>query len=155
MTPSVYFDNAATTQIREEVISVVTDVMKNNYGNASSTHSFGRSSKSLIEQCRKDVSAYFKVSPSEIIFTSGGTEADNLVLRSTARDLGVKTFITSKIEHHAILHTLYGQSLKNNAEFFIEYFATDLIMDENGSCQGLIAWKLDDGTIHRFRRQTR
>ena len=51
---------------------------------------------------------------------------------------------------HAILHTLYGQSLKNNAEFFIEYFATDLIMDENGSCQGLIAWKLDDGTIHRF-----
>ena len=51
---------------------------------------------------------------------------------------------------HAILHTLYGQSLKNNAEFFIEYFATDLIMYENGSCQGLIAWKLDDGTIHRF-----
>jgi succinate dehydrogenase / fumarate reductase flavoprotein subunit len=51
---------------------------------------------------------------------------------------------------HAILHTLYGQSLKNNAEFFIEYFATDLIMSEDGVCQGLIAWKLDDGTIHRF-----
>ncbi|MEM7243605.1 MAG: succinate dehydrogenase flavoprotein subunit [Pseudomonadota bacterium] len=51
---------------------------------------------------------------------------------------------------HAILHTLYGQSLKNNAEFFIEYFATDLIMTEDGRCQGLIAWKLDDGTIHRF-----
>ena len=51
---------------------------------------------------------------------------------------------------HAILHTLYGQSLKNNAEFFIEYFATDLIMDEDDACQGLIAWKLDDGTIHRF-----
>ena len=51
---------------------------------------------------------------------------------------------------HAILHTLYGQSLKNNAEFFIEYFATDLIMTEDGQCQGLIAWKLDDGTIHRF-----
>ena len=51
---------------------------------------------------------------------------------------------------HAILHTLYGQSLKNNAEFFIEYFALDLIMAEDGSCQGVICWKLDDGTIHRF-----
>lgn len=52
---------------------------------------------------------------------------------------------------HAILHTLYGQSLKNNAEFFVEYFALDLLMSEDGICQGVIAWKLDDGTIHRFR----
>ena len=52
---------------------------------------------------------------------------------------------------HAILHTLYGQSLKNNAEFFIEYFATELMMSEDGACVGVIAWKLDDGTIHRFR----
>ncbi|KKC33446.1 succinate dehydrogenase flavoprotein subunit [Devosia psychrophila] len=52
---------------------------------------------------------------------------------------------------HAILHTLYGQSLRNNAEFYIEYFALDLIMGENGECQGVIAWKLDDGTLHRFR----
>ena len=52
---------------------------------------------------------------------------------------------------HAILHTLYGQSLRNNAEFFIEYFALDLLMGEDGSCQGIIAWKLDDGTLHRFR----
>jgi len=51
---------------------------------------------------------------------------------------------------HAMLHTLYGQSLKHNAEFFIEYFALDLIMSEDGQCQGLIAWKLDDGTLHRF-----
>ncbi|MBR25920.1 MAG: succinate dehydrogenase flavoprotein subunit [Rhodobacteraceae bacterium] len=51
---------------------------------------------------------------------------------------------------HAILHTLYGQSLKHNAEFYIEYFATDLIMSEDGQCTGVIAWKLDDGTIHRF-----
>jgi succinate dehydrogenase / fumarate reductase flavoprotein subunit len=51
---------------------------------------------------------------------------------------------------HAILHTLYGQSLKNNAEFFIEYFAIDLIMSEDGQCQGVVAWKLDDGTIHVF-----
>ncbi len=52
---------------------------------------------------------------------------------------------------HAILHTLYGQSVKNNAEFFIEYFALDLIMDDDGACTGIIAWKLDDGTLHRFR----
>jgi succinate dehydrogenase / fumarate reductase flavoprotein subunit len=52
---------------------------------------------------------------------------------------------------HAILHTLYGQSIKNNAQFFIEYFALDLIMGEDGACQGVIAWKLDDGTLHRFR----
>ncbi len=51
---------------------------------------------------------------------------------------------------HAILHTLYGQSLKNNAQFFIEYFALDLIMDEDGTCTGVVAWNLDDGTIHRF-----
>jgi succinate dehydrogenase / fumarate reductase, flavoprotein subunit len=51
---------------------------------------------------------------------------------------------------HAILHTLYGQSLKHNAQFFIEYFALDLIMDEDGTCTGVIAWNLDDGTIHRF-----
>src|SRR5690554_6923222 len=52
---------------------------------------------------------------------------------------------------HAILHTLYGQSLRNNAEFYIEYFALDLIMGDDGECQGVIAWKLDDGTLHRFR----
>ncbi|RFU12687.1 succinate dehydrogenase flavoprotein subunit [Rhodobacteraceae bacterium W635] len=51
---------------------------------------------------------------------------------------------------HAILHTLYGQSLKNNAEFYIEYFATDLIMSEDGQCQGVVAWKLDDGSLHVF-----
>ena len=55
---------------------------------------------------------------------------------------------------HAILHTLYGQSLKHNAQFFIEYFALDLLMGEDGSCQGVIAWKLDDGTLHRFRAKS-
>ncbi|MGV8833141.1 MAG: succinate dehydrogenase flavoprotein subunit [Devosia sp.] len=55
---------------------------------------------------------------------------------------------------HAILHTLYGQSLRNNAEFYIEYFALDLIMGEDGACEGVIAWKLDDGTLHRFRAKT-
>jgi len=103
---TVYFDNAATTQIREEVIDRMSDVMKLNFGNPSSTHSYGRQSKSLIESSRKRIASHFNVSASEIVFTSGGTEADNLVLRSAVRDLGVTEIITSKIEHHAILHTI-------------------------------------------------
>ncbi|APY06968.1 cysteine desulfurase [Winogradskyella sp. J14-2] len=101
----VYLDNAATTALRPEVINRMAEVLTNTYGNASSTHSFGRSSKALLEQCRKNIANYFKVSASEIVFTSGGTEADNLALRSAVRDLGVTEIITSKIEHHAVLHT--------------------------------------------------
>ena len=102
----VYLDNAATTALRPEVIHRITEVLANSYGNASSTHSFGRSSKALLEQCRKNIAGYFNVSASEIVFTSGGTEADNLALRSAIRDLGVTEIITSKIEHHAVLHTV-------------------------------------------------
>ncbi len=102
----VYFDNAATTQIRDEVIVSMAEVMKKHYGNASSSHGFGRSSKSLIEQSRKTIAKYLNVSAGEIVFTSGGTEADNLVLRSAVRDLNIKHIITSKIEHHAVLHTV-------------------------------------------------
>lgn len=101
----VYLDNAATTALRPEVINRIAEVLSNTYGNASSTHSFGRSSKALLEQCRKNIASYFNVSASEIVFTSGGTEADNLALRSAVRDLGATEIITSKIEHHAVLHT--------------------------------------------------
>ncbi|WP_370392417.1 cysteine desulfurase family protein [uncultured Winogradskyella sp.] len=102
---AVYLDNAATTALRPEVIARMAEVLSNNYGNASSTHSFGRASKALLEQCRKNIAAHFKVSAGEIVFTSGGTEADNLALRSAVRDLGVTDIITSRIEHHAVLHT--------------------------------------------------
>ncbi|QNJ98899.1 cysteine desulfurase family protein [Constantimarinum furrinae] len=102
----VYFDSAATTQLRSEVIRCITEVLKTEFGNPSSTHSYGRSSKSLLENARKEIAAYLKVSASEIIFTSGGTEADNLVLNSCVRDLGVTRIISSKIEHHAVLYTI-------------------------------------------------
>lgn len=102
----VYFDNAATTQLRSEVITCITEVLKTEYGNPSSTHSYGRSAKSLLENARKEIARFLNVSSSEIIFTSGGTEADNLVLVSAVRDLGVKRIISSRIEHHAVLHTL-------------------------------------------------
>lgn len=115
----VYFDNAATTQIRDEVIERMTYVMKNNYGNASSTHSFGRSSKSLVEEFRKNIASHFNASAGEIVFTSGGTEADNLALRSAVRDLGIRNIITSKIEHHAVLHT--AEQLKGEYEIEISF----------------------------------
>lgn len=102
----VYLDNAATTPLRKEVVERMTEVLNNNFGNASSTHSFGRASKALLEQCRKNIARYFNVSAAEIVFTSGGTEADNLALRSAVRDLGITEIITSKIEHHAVLHTV-------------------------------------------------
>ncbi|WP_324718894.1 cysteine desulfurase family protein [Salinimicrobium sp. HB62] len=102
----VYFDNAATTQIREEVVDRISEVMREVYGNPSSSHAFGRSAKTLIEQARKTVAKILNVATSEIIFTSGGTEADNLILNSAVRDLGVKRIITSRIEHHAVLYTL-------------------------------------------------
>lgn len=101
----VYFDNAATTQVRDEVVNRMTDVLSNTFGNASSSHSYGRSSKTIVELARKNIAKHLNVTAGEIVFTSGGTEADNLVLRSCVRDLGVKTIITSRIEHHAVLHT--------------------------------------------------
>ncbi len=100
----VYLDNAATTQVREEVISKMQDALAKFYGNPSSTHSYGRSAKTAIENARKTIAKHLNAHSSEIIFTSGGTEADNMVLRCAVRDLGVETIITSKIEHHAVLH---------------------------------------------------
>ncbi|WP_299277010.1 cysteine desulfurase family protein [uncultured Psychroserpens sp.] len=123
---TVYFDNAATTQIREDVINRMSDVMKLNFGNPSSTHSYGRKSKSLIESSRKRVASHFNVSAAEIVFTSGGTEADNLVLQSAVKDLGVTEIITSKIEHHAILHTI--DRLKEVYQITITY----VNLTENG-----------------------
>lgn len=101
----VYLDNAATTRIREEVVLIMQHALAESYGNPSSTHSFGRTAKSGIEGARKSIAKHINAHPSEIIFTSGGTEADNMILRGSVRDLGVATIITSKIEHHAVLHT--------------------------------------------------
>ena len=110
----IYLDNAATTQVREEVADKMAAVLKSNYGNPSSTHSVGRSSKSILEQCRKRIASHFNVKPSEIIFTAGGTEADNLVLRSAVCDLNVAHIISSKIEHHAVGHTVSALAQTTN-----------------------------------------
>ena len=102
----VYFDNAATTPMRNEVIELMTQSMTTTFGNPSSTHGFGRSAKSIIETARKSVAKYLNCEPQEIIFTSGGTESDNMVLRCAVKDLKVKTIISSVLEHHAVLHPL-------------------------------------------------
>lgn len=115
----IYFDNAATTQLRSEVIICITEVLKTEYGNPSSTHSYGRSSKSLLENARKEIASLLNVSAGEIVFTSGGTEANNLILTSAVRDLGVERIITSKIEHHAVLHTV--EWLQENYNVEVEY----------------------------------
>lgn len=115
----VYLDNAATTQLDPEVIEVMTSLMKDHYGNPSSIHSFGRKIRSLIEQARKSVATLLNVSPSEIFFTSGGTEADNMAICGSIRDLGIKRSITSRIEHHAVLHTL--EELHKKGETKLEF----------------------------------
>ncbi|MFS4456612.1 cysteine desulfurase family protein [Maribacter sp. 2304DJ31-5] len=125
----VYLDNAATTQVRAEVITKMQDALSNTYGNPSSTHSFGRTSKTAIEGARKTIAKYLNAHPSEIIFTSGGTEADNMVLRCAARDLGVGTLITSKVEHHAVLHTV--EELHGSGQIALEFVDLDAYGNPN------------------------
>ena len=101
----IYFDNAATSPLRKEVIESINEVLVETYGNPFKSF-FGRKAKNLIENSRKIISSKLNVSPQEIIFTSGGTESDNMLLRSAVEDLNIKTIISTKIEHHAILHAL-------------------------------------------------
>ena len=103
---TIYFDNAATTALSEEVIQEMMYVMKEHYGNPSSQHSQGRKSKVLIEKSRRTIANILNASPREIIFTSGGTEGINLVLRSGVKNDGVKRIITSRIEHSAVVQTV-------------------------------------------------
>ncbi len=102
----VYLDNAATTPMAPEVIDAMVPVMKEYYGNPSSTHAFGRKTRAMIEMARKRIAKTLHAQPGEIFFTSGGTEADNMAIMCSVRDLGIKHCISTRIEHHAVLHTL-------------------------------------------------
>jgi len=101
----VYLDNAATTPMDKEVIEAIIPIMENGFGNPSSIHSFGRGTRAIIEKSRKQVAKYINANPSEIVFTGGGTEADNMVLRCAVQDSGVTHIITSATEHHAVIDT--------------------------------------------------
>lgn len=102
----IYLDNAATTPIDQEVIDVMYDVMKSDFGNPSSIHTEGRKARALIELARKSVANSLNASISEIFFTSGGTESNNTALKCAVRDLNIKRIISTKIEHHCVGHSL-------------------------------------------------
>ncbi|WP_069659819.1 cysteine desulfurase family protein [Arcticibacter eurypsychrophilus] len=119
----VYLDNAATTQLDSEVLKEMVAVMENYYGNPSSIHGHGREARSLIEKARKTIANLIHASPSEIFFTSGGTEADNMAIRSGITSYGIKHAVTSKTEHHAVLHTL--ESMEKSGQIRLSYVRVD------------------------------
>ena len=119
----VYLDNAATTSIAKEVIEEIEPYLSTYFGNPSSTHSFGRKTKNAIEISRKKIADFINADNSEIIFTSGGTEADNMAIRRSVIDLNVKRIITSKIEHHAVGQT--AENLKDSHNIEVVYLTTD------------------------------
>lgn len=109
----VYLDNAATTPIDEDVLKEMYEVMKNHYGNPSSIHAHGRKVRTILEKARKTIANLLHTSPSELFFTSGGTEADNMAIKSSIVDHQIKHAITSRIEHHAVIHTLEALAKQN------------------------------------------
>lgn len=115
----VYLDNAATTPIAPEVVEAMLPVLKEGFGNPSSTHFYGRQSKAWIETSRRTIAKLLNCQPSEIIFTSGGTEADNMALFSSVHQMGVTHIITSEIEHHAIGHT--AEAIAKSGDARISY----------------------------------
>ena len=105
----IYVDNAATTKMSEAAIQTFTDLIRDTYGNPSSLYEFGQQAKDVLEQARRDVAEAIGAQPNEIIFTSGGSEADNQAIMSAAKIgeiRGKKHIVSTAFEHHAVLHTL-------------------------------------------------
>jgi len=118
-----YLDNASTTAMHPDVIAVMAQVMTDVFGNPSSTHSFGRTAKVVLETARKSIAHLINAEAREIIFTSGGTESNNLVIRGAVRDLGIKRIISSRVEHHSVLNSIPAAA----AEFGIETVYLNLL----------------------------
>jgi cysteine desulfurase len=121
----VYLDNAATTPIDPQVIVEMTEALTHLYGNPSSIHADGRNARAAVEEARKKVAKIINASIGEVFFTSGGTESINMILRNAVRDLGVRRVVTSKLEHHAVLHTL--ESLEKNGLCTVEFVEFDAL----------------------------
>jgi cysteine desulfurase len=102
----IYFDNAATTPLDPEVFEAIKPFLLEDFGNPSSTHSHGRKVRAAIESSRKKIAELLNCTPGEIIFTSGGTEADNAIIRCAVETYSIKHAISTPIEHHAVTHTL-------------------------------------------------
>ncbi len=119
----VYLDNAATTPISPEVIHMMSEMMKVNFANPSSVHSFGRESRIVIESARKRIADLLNTSPGSIFFTSSGTEADNMAIRCAIHDYKITHAITSEISHHAVLYPL--QDLERQGLIKLSYVNID------------------------------
>ncbi len=112
----IYFDNAATTALDPEVLEAMMPYLTEKFGNPSSIYSYGRESRLAIENARKSVAKILNAHPAEIFFTSGGTESSNTAITASVRDLGCKRIISSRIEHHATLHTVEFLNHHDEAE---------------------------------------
>lgn len=145
----VYLDNAATTAMDPEVIEAIIPVMQNDFGNPSSIHSFGRSSRAVIEKARKQVAGFINANPGEIFFTGGGTEADNMVLRCAVKDFEVTHIITSATEHHAVIDTAECLSegnkniklslVKHDAKGYVDLTSLEQLLEENKDRKTLVS----------------
>jgi len=137
----VYLDNAATTPVAPEVVEAMIPVLRETFGNPSSTHSFGRNAKALLETSRRTIAKHLNCASSEIIFTSGGTEADNMAIHTAVTELGVKRIITSSIEHHAVVHTVDVISAHEHIELVLVHLDSkgnvDLVHLENLLKEGI------------------
>ena len=112
----IYLDNAATTPLSNEVIDAMIETMKINFGNPSSTHSFGQEAKILIENVRRQVADYLHVSPAEIIFTSCGTESNNMIIKSCVEHLGIERIISSPLEHKCVSESILDMKSRKGVE---------------------------------------
>lgn len=112
----IYLDNAATTPLSEEVIDAMVSTMRMNFGNPSSTHSFGQEAKILIENVRRQVADYLHVTPAEIIFTSCGTESNNMIIKSSIEHLGVERIISSPLEHKCVSESVMEMKNRKGVE---------------------------------------
>jgi len=115
----VYLDNAATTPMAPEVLEAMLPYMRDFFGNPSSTHAFGRKTKTAIEQARRNIAKHLNCTPGEICFTSGGTEADNMALHAAMSDLDCTAIITSAIEHSAVIKTAEALTVQHGRNFHL------------------------------------
>lgn len=158
----IYLDNAATTAIYPEVIAEISKVLVEEFGNPSSTHSFGRGAKVVVETARKSIAKQLNCSAQELIFTSGGTEANNWILQNAVKNLGVVRIISTKIEHHAVLYPVLALQKEAGIEVCfvsiqpdgtIDYTALEtLLADEKPTLVSLMHVNNETGVVLDLNR---
>ncbi|MDZ7773682.1 MAG: aminotransferase class V-fold PLP-dependent enzyme [Balneolaceae bacterium] len=117
---TVYFDHAATTPVDERVLEHMKPYFTRHFGNANSTHQIGNEAKVAVEEAREKVAELIGAEPAEIIFTSGGTESDNAVIKGVMEATGKSEVITSPLEHHAVLHTVEDTKRRGHKPVYLE-----------------------------------